>query len=423
MACQPAEDGGYQYSYIEDPPESLQCPVCLLPCREPHILDCCGGKFCRTCIDRVENANQPCPLCRKFFKKLIDRQHERKILSLKVRCNFRDGGCEWEGELRHIDNHLERECHYVPVTCRYRCGYRCIRKDMDTHEEDDCEGRPLELKLIKKVESLERKVVILEQRCNDQDNLIAEQHETVDQQRELLEQQREAFEQQKQVVADHNEEAKEQTRLIEEQEKETCEKVKELENTLGLYKEEQKRYREQFVQEIEETMKESEVELDELRGSVGQLKGEFEDKLTKQEYTLLERLETIETDTQHLINEQKKEIKNVVEKIRKINEENLKNQIDLQQNHFKTELGKMETALKGELVRKGTAQKKEFDELKRLTDDMKLGLQKAMYECDIEVKNELSVAIDKRVTLVKETFLTKATFERHNGKPLIILIN
>ena len=29
-----------------DPPDSLQCPVCLSTLKQPHLLSCCGSHMC-----------------------------------------------------------------------------------------------------------------------------------------------------------------------------------------------------------------------------------------------------------------------------------------------------------------------------------------------------------------------------------------
>ena len=49
-SCQPLPDltGGYDDNdFVDSPPESLKCPVCLLVLREPHLLSCCGSHLCQ----------------------------------------------------------------------------------------------------------------------------------------------------------------------------------------------------------------------------------------------------------------------------------------------------------------------------------------------------------------------------------------
>ena len=189
VACQPLpEPGGYDYTYVEEPPENLNCPICIMPCREPQIIDCCGAKFCRSCIERERFAGRPCPLCRvKEFKTLIDREHQRKILGLKVYCNHREQGCQWVGEVRHIDNHLAEDCQYVLEVCRWKCGRKYKRKDIKVHEEDECGNRPMDLVLLKKVEGLER-------RCEAQHNDIIRQRESLEEKDRIIKELKEKME-------------------------------------------------------------------------------------------------------------------------------------------------------------------------------------------------------------------------------------
>ena len=43
--------GGYEeHLFLDLPPESPHCPVCLLVVREPHVLLCCGTRICQVNI-------------------------------------------------------------------------------------------------------------------------------------------------------------------------------------------------------------------------------------------------------------------------------------------------------------------------------------------------------------------------------------
>ena len=59
------------------------------------------------------------------------------------RCSRKKDGCEWEGELRHLDHHEREECVWALVECRYHCGERVPRRQLAEHEEDVCPQRPL----------------------------------------------------------------------------------------------------------------------------------------------------------------------------------------------------------------------------------------------------------------------------------------
>ena len=137
-SCTPLFTGGYDCDFVEPPPESLQCPVCLLPFQDPHLLSCCGHKGCACCIGRIKVSGHPCPICQQPFTTLLDKQLQRKVLDLRVFCSKKGEGCRWEGELRDLETHSRRDCDLVDEECRYRCGGRYQRRVLRDHEMDDC---------------------------------------------------------------------------------------------------------------------------------------------------------------------------------------------------------------------------------------------------------------------------------------------
>ena len=147
MACAPLPVGGYECEFVGSIPDFLLCPICLLPFRDPHLLDCCGAKYCEVCIGRVKASGQPCPLCKQQFNTMVDKNDQRKVLGLKVRCSRKKDGCVWEGELRHLDHHEREECAWALVECRYHCGERVPRRQLAEHEQDVCSQRPVDVKL------------------------------------------------------------------------------------------------------------------------------------------------------------------------------------------------------------------------------------------------------------------------------------
>ena len=81
QAADPRPLGGYENDFVDDfEGLSCNCPVCLLPFRDPHLVSCCGAKFCEPCIGRVKTAGQPCPLCKQEFTSLLDRGDQRKVV-------------------------------------------------------------------------------------------------------------------------------------------------------------------------------------------------------------------------------------------------------------------------------------------------------------------------------------------------------
>ena len=66
---------------------------------------------------------------------------------IKVKCPHKAEGCEWEGELGSLEQHLntnscEGECGYVDVDCPYSCGECVTRHNLDGHLSQHCPLRP-----------------------------------------------------------------------------------------------------------------------------------------------------------------------------------------------------------------------------------------------------------------------------------------
>ena len=147
--------GGYECDFVDPVPESLSCAVCLLPFRDPHLVSCCGRKYCASCIGRVKAADQPCPQCEQDFVSMLDRDYQKKVLNLQVVC--KKNGCQWVGELRHLEEHQGEECEWAVVECSYQCGAHLPRRLMDEHEHDMCPQRPMDIKLEWLKKSIERR--------------------------------------------------------------------------------------------------------------------------------------------------------------------------------------------------------------------------------------------------------------------------
>ena len=97
-ACATDTKGGYGYDFVSPPPKSLECPICLLTMRDPHVISCCGNEFCQVCIDRVKRDGKPCPLCNEQnFSTMLHKKLVREVNALVVRCPQKVLGCEWEG--------------------------------------------------------------------------------------------------------------------------------------------------------------------------------------------------------------------------------------------------------------------------------------------------------------------------------------
>lgn len=147
--------GGYECIFVEDPPKHLQteCSVCLCILREPCLVDCCGNRFCRTCIEPIQSQHKPCPLCSvPFTTSVVDKQLQRTLGSLQVFCSHKEAGCDWVGELGSLPQHLNVNCEdnvsarlngckFAQLNCMH-CEKPLRRQDITRHEADQCLERP-----------------------------------------------------------------------------------------------------------------------------------------------------------------------------------------------------------------------------------------------------------------------------------------
>ena len=156
MAAGGTSKGGYDYEFVTPPDKSLECPVCLLTLRDPHMISCCCNEFCQRCIERVQQDGKPCPLCNDpNFATLLNKKLVREVNALVVRCPQKEQGCEWEGELGQLQNHLNpgagvspcKGCGFVMVECAYQCGAHLQRRLLQEHKTEICPKRPIEMQV------------------------------------------------------------------------------------------------------------------------------------------------------------------------------------------------------------------------------------------------------------------------------------
>ena len=162
--------GGYHYTFLDQCLSKYECPICLLVMREPHIVSCCGKKFCKACMDKIPE--KKCPICAQPFTSMQEKELERQILDLKVKCCTEN--CDWVGELRDISSHLEDQCQHFLVECTLGCGLKMKRGDLFNHCQHHCTKRSVEAQLASVVNKLERNIADLEEICRNQLQNIAQ---------------------------------------------------------------------------------------------------------------------------------------------------------------------------------------------------------------------------------------------------------
>ena len=141
-----AKDQEREYDFVEQPPEEFFCLISFAVLLEPYQTQCCGNHLSQEAYQRLQG--QPCPVCREEnFSAVLDKSVKRKVLSLKVKCPYKAEGCEWQGELRSLEQHLNTnssagECRYGDMDCPYACGERVQRRSLEEHKSQRCPLRP-----------------------------------------------------------------------------------------------------------------------------------------------------------------------------------------------------------------------------------------------------------------------------------------
>ena len=136
-----------EYDFIEQPPQDFFCPVTFEALLEPYLTECCGNHLSEEAYRQLLDQEKPCPVCKEELLKAVkDKYHKRRALSLKVRCPHKAEGCEWEGELGGLEQHLNADCQYVEVDCP-DCGKRVTKIcDLEEHKSQHCPLRPFSCK-------------------------------------------------------------------------------------------------------------------------------------------------------------------------------------------------------------------------------------------------------------------------------------
>ena len=108
---------------MEAVPEQYKCSICMKVLRDARLVDCCGQHYCDSCLGKWINSKneKTCPNCRKKdFQSILNKERIREIRELHVRCSNSKKGCEWEGEMKALKEHLgsDNGCEYETVYCR-----------------------------------------------------------------------------------------------------------------------------------------------------------------------------------------------------------------------------------------------------------------------------------------------------------------
>ena len=136
---------GYEYEFVDQVPEDYFCKHCKHVAREPNITTCCGEVLCKACVDAIIQDNKPCPSCENSnLSSVLQVKYKSKIQALEVCCTVKDRGCEWTGQLQHLNAHLDvttGDCQYVDVECPKKCVQKVQKRNVETHLANECPNR------------------------------------------------------------------------------------------------------------------------------------------------------------------------------------------------------------------------------------------------------------------------------------------
>ena len=97
-----------EYDFVEEPSEDFICPVTLSLMLQPHQTKCCGKHLSQEVAARIKGEKGACPLCKETnLDASLDKHFRRQVKALPVFCHHKDRGCEWQGELSNLKNHVQ----------------------------------------------------------------------------------------------------------------------------------------------------------------------------------------------------------------------------------------------------------------------------------------------------------------------------
>ena len=151
MEFRVAEVGiGNSRQFLSEASPDHFCSICTDLLTQPYLTDC-GHHFCYTCRGLLLTRGvTECPECREqdvLTDARLNKHLQRQVNSLKVRCQHHEVGCQWVGELRYLQEHLDpaiRKCGFILLACPLGCGELVRGSAMKDHILNDCCKRSFE---------------------------------------------------------------------------------------------------------------------------------------------------------------------------------------------------------------------------------------------------------------------------------------
>lgn len=156
------DDRNGGYSFVDEVPKELICPICICVVREAYQSTCCGALYCdRPCLTKLESISNKCALCREELDCFEDKACNRRVRSLAVKCDREL--CKWTGELGQLENH---QCKAFAKCDRKYCQWTGELWELQQHQWNDCDSALLDCKGCCDKIRRDKFEVHIEHRCN-----------------------------------------------------------------------------------------------------------------------------------------------------------------------------------------------------------------------------------------------------------------
>ena len=131
---------GKSFAFMKEPETWYTCIICHELAEAPLQTTCCAQTLCNNCNDTCRKRNlETCPQCRKVhWETSPDARLTRLIGDLEVLCHNHLKGCQWQGELRDMQDHLSRKCDFELIQCPGGCSLMIERRHLAQHMRVEC---------------------------------------------------------------------------------------------------------------------------------------------------------------------------------------------------------------------------------------------------------------------------------------------
>ncbi len=132
---------GYQCTFKDAVNTTYKCSSCNQVAKDLSVTSCCGEFFCQPHLKQLKEEKKKCSKCNKDFIDTPLKPIQNEILKLVVFCTMKKQGCDWEGQLKDLDEH-EDSCKCFIVQCPNKCDQDQItRSQLAEHLESECPNR------------------------------------------------------------------------------------------------------------------------------------------------------------------------------------------------------------------------------------------------------------------------------------------